>query len=852
MYAKPGACESRPLLIFIELFLLLSIASAVPVVIREARTSFTIGTCSWIIERSCPDEDVKFYLYTRSNPEDRQYVHIDESLEKSNLSSSYFNPSLPTKVIIHGYNADMFLAPLINMKGEYLSRGSYNLFYVDWSTLGPGPCYPSAVHNTKHVGMCIAQLVQRILDMGTDNVHLIGFSLGAQVSNYAAVALRPFKLRRISGLDPAMPLFITVGVEDKLDPSDADFVDVIHTNALVQGKIERCGHADFYMNGGIMQPGCWAGGQNPMACSHHRAPDYFAESIRSLTGFWGWKCASYVYYLLGFCPQSSNQVLAGEDCMPGTEGLFLINTNRVAPFATGRWSDTFGLHKKNNPALNKFAIDRDPFISDIDQWGKLDGNFNNVEQFPTPYSQDPNNANEDDWPYFNHIGTNKLTKEYIRKILEQDADRYEHVTEIQSDQNHGLRTHAEVINGIDRNDELNDLRKRLQFKEASTMEHYTLPTNLNKYFSYCSNFAQKATIYCRTMFGCLGSKVFTLSMLLISVHCGTEQLRNIDPNYGITWMFLPDDQGTPHIVDLTTPNDTGHERAGANCNEEVTFYLYRQNTRQTPRSFKFINDPAVPLRLDSSYDPKLPTKFVIHGWRNSVSSAISQQVKDAYLQREDMNVFVVDWSPLAHDTFYFKSASATRDVGRHVAGLIDRMVVEKRTDLNSIHIIGHSLGAHTSGFAGSFVRSGKVSRVTGLDPALPGFTDQQPEKLLDPSDARFVDVIHTCAGMLGHDKNLGHVDFFPNGGRANQPGCGGMNDLIGACSHGRSYEYYVESINHRDAFMAYPCGDLNEYKKQQCQRSVPIPMGDSTPIDARGIHFVDTNGEPKFGRGLRR
>lgn len=145
---------------------------------------------------------------------------------------------------------------------EYLNRGSYNLFYVDWSVLGPGPCYPSAVHNTKHVGTCIGQLVQRMLDTGTDNIHLVGFSLGAQVTNYAAVKLRPFKLKRISGLDPAMPLFITADNDDKLDKTDADFVDVIHTNALVQGKVERCGHVDFYMNGGIIQPGCWAGGQS--------------------------------------------------------------------------------------------------------------------------------------------------------------------------------------------------------------------------------------------------------------------------------------------------------------------------------------------------------------------------------------------------------------------------------------------------------------------------------------------------------------------------------------------------------------------------------------------------------------
>lgn len=81
------------------------------------------------------------------------------------------------------------------------------MFYVDWSVLAPGPCYPSAVHNTKHVGYCIAQLVERINEAGSGNVHLIGFSLGAQVTNYASNKL--FKsnitISRITGLDPAMP-----------------------------------------------------------------------------------------------------------------------------------------------------------------------------------------------------------------------------------------------------------------------------------------------------------------------------------------------------------------------------------------------------------------------------------------------------------------------------------------------------------------------------------------------------------------------------------------------------------------------------------------------------------------------
>lgn len=87
-----------------------------PVLPEESKSSFSIGTCTWVIDRSCPDENIKFYLYTRSNPDDRQMVHIDETWENSNLSMSNFNPKHAVKIIIHGYNSDMFLTPLIDMK----------------------------------------------------------------------------------------------------------------------------------------------------------------------------------------------------------------------------------------------------------------------------------------------------------------------------------------------------------------------------------------------------------------------------------------------------------------------------------------------------------------------------------------------------------------------------------------------------------------------------------------------------------------------------------------------------------------------------------------------------------------
>lgn len=73
------------------------------------------------------------------------------------------------------------------------------MFFVDWSELARAPCYPSAAHNTKFAGECIGQLVNRIRDGGSENIHIIGFSLGAHVAAFAANQSKGFKVRRITG-----------------------------------------------------------------------------------------------------------------------------------------------------------------------------------------------------------------------------------------------------------------------------------------------------------------------------------------------------------------------------------------------------------------------------------------------------------------------------------------------------------------------------------------------------------------------------------------------------------------------------------------------------------------------------
>jgi len=62
-------------------------------------------------------------------------------------------------------------------------------------------------------------------------------------------------------MDPAGPFYEGSDERVRLNPSDAKFVDVIHSNgkpitSAGAGMFASCGHVDFYPNGGKSQPGC--------------------------------------------------------------------------------------------------------------------------------------------------------------------------------------------------------------------------------------------------------------------------------------------------------------------------------------------------------------------------------------------------------------------------------------------------------------------------------------------------------------------------------------------------------------------------------------------------------------------
>ena len=82
----------------------------------------------------------------------------------------------------------------------YLKRGSYNVILVDWNSLSALPWYSAAVKNCHVVGKYLAKFLHYLDSVGIplSNMHVIGFSLGAEAAGFTGQYLRSSKAPRLS------------------------------------------------------------------------------------------------------------------------------------------------------------------------------------------------------------------------------------------------------------------------------------------------------------------------------------------------------------------------------------------------------------------------------------------------------------------------------------------------------------------------------------------------------------------------------------------------------------------------------------------------------------------------------
>ncbi|NP_001133507.1 phospholipase A1 member A precursor [Salmo salar] len=300
---------------------------------------------------------LQYLLLTRKNT-DCASLFSQESLSNN---TSYFNSSLPTKIIVHGYRALGSKPSWVKQLAQALLRvQDANVVVVDW-VYGASLAYNMVVENYKEVAIQISVLINQLQNHGCklESFHFIGVSLGAHVSGFVGTLFNG-KIGRITGLDPAGPMFKRADTFDRLDPSDALFVEAIHTDSDYFGISIPVGHADFFLNGGMDQAGCSRSRFSSMyryvICDHMRALHVYISALNGTCPLTGIPCSSYEDFLKGRClgcPGRCPRIGLLENSgltvfpLPQLKKLFLLTTS-APPFCAHHilvQLEVFLLHK---------------------------------------------------------------------------------------------------------------------------------------------------------------------------------------------------------------------------------------------------------------------------------------------------------------------------------------------------------------------------------------------------------------------------------------------------------------------------------------------------------------------------
>ncbi|XP_026201401.1 lipoprotein lipase [Anabas testudineus] len=263
----------------------------------------------------------KFSLRKPSHPDDDLCYVVPGEYES--LANCTFNSTSKTFLIIHGWTLsgmfESWVAKLVS--ALYKREQMANVIVVDWLASAQNH-YVVAAQNTKAVGQEIARFIDWIeetTNMPLENIHLIGYSLGAHVAGFAGSHANN-KVGRITGLDPAGPDFEGEHAHRRLSPDDAHFVDVLHTFTrgslgLSIGIQQPVGHVDIYPNGGSFQPGCNLRGAlekianfgifaitDAVKCEHERSIHLFIDSLlNDQEAAKAYRCGSNDMFDRGMC-----------------------------------------------------------------------------------------------------------------------------------------------------------------------------------------------------------------------------------------------------------------------------------------------------------------------------------------------------------------------------------------------------------------------------------------------------------------------------------------------------------------------------------------------------------------------
>ncbi|XP_047508858.1 lipase member H-like isoform X3 [Pieris napi] len=265
--------------------------------------------------------------------------------------------------------------------------------------------------------------------------------------------------------------------------------------------------------------------------------------------------------------------------------------------------------------------------------------------------------------------------------------------------------------------------------------------------------------------------------------------------------------------------------------------------------------------LNTSFNVSFDSVFYAFGFNGSPDGDTTKSFTHAYMELKeniDVNYVLLNWEKEAsskdagpiiqYPTIAIKNVKI---IGEQLGDALLELS-KHGLDLDKVHLIGHSLGAHLIGATGKQLKKKKkiVGRITGLDPAGPLYNKPTLLKGLNKNDAVFVVAIHTNPQLYGTSNNVGHIDIWPNCDLKLQPGC--PNKFLDLCSHNRAPNFYCEAINSPKAFPSVQADSCSDWKtKKGSNNTHPIIyMGENIDRKSRGYFYMRTNKLSPFGKGL--
>ncbi|KAG4070813.1 hypothetical protein HA402_011039 [Bradysia odoriphaga] len=259
---------------------------------------------------------------------------------------------------------------------------------------------------------------------------------------------------------------------------------------------------------------------------------------------------------------------------------------------------------------------------------------------------------------------------------------------------------------------------------------------------------------------------------------------------------------------------------------EVVFCIFGDK----PRNVSYEEYTVLP---ETGFDKNLPTVFVIHGYTLSSNGydLLDEFRQDWKQLSQKMNLIGIDWtkgSSGRYNTALERTPTVGSAVGQFITNSIESSLI---TDPDSIHVVGHSLGAHVAGFAGKYMaanRSITLQHISALDPVGVFIESYECRRRLCRTDATFVETFHT-SNTLGMYKPIESLDLYVNGGKY-QPQCAWNPP----CSHSYALELYRKALDQL-TLDGWPCDTLQQMENGKFGKDDSNPRGYSVEIIQKGL-----------------